>query len=201
MEEPNNNDTKKDTKKVVITSIVVVALSIIMVVGAVSYAYFNVIPKINDPENKREAIVTTSYLDFDFETTQYLNNTNLTLVKPANVATDSEKVIFTVTKKDNVDYAIRYNIYMTDFVISDNLKTADFKWDLLENGTSIYNGTFSNATSGTDYMFTTGPILLNDKSASYELRVWLEETTVDQSGLFNGNFSGKLEITATSVER
>ncbi|MGM9834409.1 MAG: hypothetical protein ACI31M_01355 [Bacilli bacterium] len=196
-----NNDLKKDTKKVVIISIVGVILSMIAVVGVVSYAYFNVIPNINDPDNKREAIVTTNYLDFDFETTRYIDNDNLVLVKPDNVATDSEKIIFTITKKDNVDYAIRYNIYMTDFVISDNLKSVDFKWDLLENGTSIYSGTFSNAISGSDYLFTTGPILLNDKSASYELRVWIEETSADQSGLYNGNFSGKLEITATSVVR
>lgn len=196
-----NEEIKNNTKKVTIITIVVTILSIVAVFGAVSFAYFNVIPKIVDPNGNREAIVTTNYLDFDFETAQYIKNENLILVKPENVATDSDKIKFTITKKDNIDYAIRYNIYMTDFVISDNLKTNDFKWDLLENGVSINNGTFNNATSGDDYLFTISPVILNDKSASYELRVWLEETEIDQSGLFNGNFSGKLEITATSVQR
>ena len=126
----------------------------------------------------------------------------MTLIKSANVAAEADKTIFNVARKAGSRYEIKYNIYLTDLTISDNLKSEDFKWDLLQNGTSIYSGNFASAESNEIFMLTAEPLLTNnDASKSYELRIWLEETDKDQIGLLNGTFSAKVGIDVYTVAR
>lgn len=166
-----------------------------------SYSYFTA-GVTSSPEEERTSIVTTDYLDVNFTTSSVINNSGLALIKPENVATQAEKTTFTIGKKDGITYSIKYNIYLTEIAISDNLKTEDFKWDLLQNGVSVYNGTFASAVAGEDFMLTAEPLLLSDAtSADYELRIWLEETDVDQSELFNGSVSAKVGVDVYTVAR
>lgn len=177
------------------------ALSLFVLSFSVSYSFFTTVPQINNPENATSH-VTTDYLDFDFGTTEYINNTDMTLIKSANVAAEADKTIFNVARKAGSRYEIKYNIYLTDLTISDNLKSEDFKWDLLQNGTSIYSGNFASAESNEIFMLTAEPLLTNnDASKSYELRIWLEETDKDQIGLLNGTFSAKVGIDVYTVAR
>lgn len=177
------------------------ALSLFVLSFSVSYSFFTTVPQINNPENATTH-VATDYLDFDFGTTEYINNTDIKLIKPANVATEADKTIFNVARKAGSKFEIKYNIYLTDLTISDNLKSADFKWDLLQNGTSVYSGNFSTAESNEIFMLTAEPLLTNnDTSKSYELRIWLEETDKDQIGLLDGSFSAKVGIDVYTVAK
>lgn len=177
-------------------------MSLFVLSFSASYSYFSVTPNYATDEEERTTVVTTDYLDVNFTTSQYINNTNLLLVKPESVVNDAEKTTFNIAKKNGSTYNIKYNIYLTDLVISDNMKTADFKWDLLQNGVSIYSGNFVGASTGDIFMLTAEPLLLsNETSASYELRVWLEETDSDQSSLFNGSFKAKVGIDVYTVSR
>ncbi len=177
------------------------ALSLFVLSFSVSYSFFTTVPQINNPE-KATSHVATDYLDFDFGTSEYINNENISLVKPENVAVEADKTVFNVARKAGSRYDIKYNIYLTDLTISDNLKSSDFKWDLLQNGTSIYSGNFVSAESNEIFMLTAEPLLTNtDASKSYELRIWLEESNVDQASLLNGIFSAKVGIDVYTVAR
>lgn len=177
------------------------ALSLFVLSFSVSYSFFTTVPQINNPENATSH-VTTDYLDYDFGTTEYINNQSLTLIKPENVATEADKTVFNVARKAGSKYNIKYNIYLTELNISDNLKSEDFKWDLLQNGVSIYSGNFVAAEANQTFMLTAEPLLIdNDASKSYELRVWLEESNVDQLNLLNGTFSAKVGIDVYTVSK
>lgn len=177
------------------------ALSLFVLSFSVSYSFFTTVPQINNPENAT-TLVTTDYLDFDFGTTEYINNENLVLLKRENVATDADKTVFNVARKAGSNYDIKYNIYLTELNISDNLKSEDFKWDLLQNGVSIYSGSFLAAESNEMFTLTADPLVINnDASKSYELRVWLEESEFDQASLLNGSFSAKVAIDVFTVSK
>lgn len=191
----------KDKKFKFPIRICIFALSLFVLSFSVSYSFFTTVPQINNPENATSH-VATDYLDFDFGTTEYINNENITLVKPENVATEASKTVFNVARKAGSRYEIKYNIYLTDLTISDNLKSEDFKWDLLQNGTSIYSGNFAATETNELFMLTPEPLLTdNDTSKSYELRIWLEESNVDQANLLNGTFSAKVGIDVYTVAR
>lgn len=167
-----------------------------------SYSYFTITPNITSSEEDRTTNVTTDYLDVNFTTSSYINNDNLVLIKPENVATQAERTTFNIGKKDGITYNIKYNIYLTDITISDNMKTEDFKWELLQNDSPVYSGTFVNAETGKDLMLTTNPLVLStETNANYELRIWLEETDIDQSELFNGSVSAKVGVDVYTVSR
>lgn len=191
----------KDKKFKFPVRICVFALSLFILSFSVSYSFFTTVPQISNPENATSH-VTTDYLDFDFGTTEYINNENMVLLKRENVATEADKTVFNVARKPGSNYDIKYNIYLTELSISDNLKSEDFKWDLLQNGVSIYNGSFVAAESNQMFTLTAEPLVINnDASKSYELRVWFEESDVDQTSLLNGTFSAKVAIDVYTVSK
>lgn len=179
----------------------VFTISLIAIVVSGTYAYFSVTTNYATPKEERTTYVTTDYLEVDFVTNEYINNTSLMLIKNEEVSSKADKTTFSISKKDGADYTIKYNIYLTELNISDNLKSADFKWDLLQNGVSIYSNNFSNAESLENYMLSAEPLVLNDDSASYEFRIWLEESSQDQIELLNGEFSAKIAIDVYTVVR
>lgn len=191
-----------EKKKVAFTvKTLVFVLSLFTLAFSLSYSYFTVTPKNETTEDERSAIVTTDYLDINFTTSKYINNQNLVLIKEDNIASGAEVTSFTIAKKTGRTYKIKYDIYLTDLNI-DKLNSADFKWELLQNGTPIYNGNFSKAKTGERFMLTADSILLNtESSASYDLRIWLQETDVDQSGLYKGTFSAKVGVDVVTVAR
>ena len=178
------------------------AMSLFVLSFSASYSYFTVTPNNASSAEERTTNVTTDYLDVNFITSSYINNTNMLLTKHENIAQQAEKTTFTISKKTGVTYTIKYNIYLTELTISDNMKTEDFKWELLQNGSPVYDGTFKSAKTGEILMLTDEPLVLSDAaSANYELRIWLEETDKDQSELFNGSVSAKVGIDVYTVAR
>lgn len=177
------------------------ALSLFVLSFSVSYSFFTTVPQINSPD-KATSLVTTDYLDYDFGTTEYINNENMTLLRAENVATEADKTVFNIARKAGSKYDIKYNIYLTELNISDNLKSEDFKWDLLQNGVSIYSGNFVAAKSNETFRLTAESLEINnDASKSYELRIWLEESGVDQSSLLDGTFNAKVAIDVYTVSK
>ena len=97
------------------------ALSLFVLSFSVSYSFFTTVPQINNPENATSH-VTTDYLDFDFGTTEYINNTDMTLIKSANVAAEADKTIFNVARKAGSRYEIKYNMDRNILKKQSNLK-------------------------------------------------------------------------------
>ena len=171
-----------------------ITIILISVAFAVSYAFFNANILGNDKVTTTN--VTTGTLTIDFATSAYINNTNLFLISDSDIETKADATKFSISNT-NGNVTGKYTISLTDLTISDNLKSADFKWQLLKNNTALATGNFTNATTGTEYSLTTSNQSISvNQTDSYILRIWLSETQQDQLSLTNGTFSAKVKMTA-----
>lgn len=188
---------KKDKKTKVIVILTIIAMIVVIVVGF-TYAYFTA--TIQGNEEAKTTRIKTCKFDLDFTTSEYITNNSAELIAPADVSTKADSTQFTVTNSSNCKNA-QYSLSLSDINISDNLKSADFKWRLEKNGSVLNSGNFANiGTSITMNLMSTNQTLVKEDSDSYILRVWLEETSVDQSSLYDGTFSAKVTVDAKTLK-
>lgn len=167
-----------------------------------SYAYFTAI--LNS--NTREATGTAGTLSMDYQTSQTIYTEMMLPISASQAPTKAEKSLFTLRNTGTVPTI--YYLSLTDFQISNNLIDEDFKWELLLDGTTVASGNFSDAVSGQDYIFkksngkayTKSISPSNDPTTndSYELRIYILETSDNQNDLLNGTFRGKVKYTAVT---
>ena len=167
---------------------------IISVAFTISYAYLKANVTGNDTATTTN--VTSGTLDITFATSAYINNNNLLLISDSDAATKAEQTSFTIDNtKSNISG--KYTLSLTELSISDNLKSNDFKWELLKNDSTINSGNFSTAVTANDFNLTSSNQTITPGTTdSYKLRIWLSETTSDQLSLTNGSFSAKVKMTA-----
>ena len=135
-------------------------------------------------------------------TERVINAISAGLVSDADILTEADYTQFSVTLPSTakVDSAT-YTLYLTELTITDNLKSNYVKWALYDgNGTSeITNGTFLNATTGTDLTIDTGISISKGETDSYRLYIWLSnDENVNQIDLLNGSLSAKVGFRATT---
>ena len=82
---------------------------------------------------------------------------------------------------------------MTQISIDEALKNEDFKIQLLENDTPIYNGTGADI-NGTNLVLKQLSSINVGTTYNYELRIWINETGVSQNSMMGKSFSGKIKI-------
>ena len=192
-------------KKLLILSITAIAL-LTLTIG-VSYAYFTATVTGND-----SAVVTkivAGILDVDFTITDRISNDNILLIKDEKREEKAETLDFTVSNNGRGTLDAVYYVYLTDVNITNNLKSPDFKWELIKNDDTVFTGNFSSAETNTDFTITSetnnGIVIPVKQELSvgqvdrYKLRIWLSETEGDQNSLLNGSFSGKVRVTSTQL--
>lgn len=169
----------------------------------VSYAFMEALVTGNDTVTPVK--VRTGNLDIDFTTSQYITTANkILLINDNESATKALKSTFTVANPTATSTTnAKYDIYLSNITISNNLKQGDMKWELVKGNTVIENGTFNTTDDYTnDFKLTkTGyQTITRGTTDSYEFRVWLSKNNTDQTGLLTGSaFSAKLKVVATSV--
>lgn len=198
---------KENIKKLSIKSVLIyvgIALLLVSLSFGLSYAYFTTTVTGND--DAKPTRVLSGTLSVDFTITDRINNSNIMLIQDSDRTTMAESVPFTVTNNGNVDGT--YIVYLSDMTISNNLKSEDFKWELVKNNTITYTGDFTSAVNGELFPLTSttqidgslSPVAQNiavNDTDSYVLRVWLSETEADQTNLLGGNFTGKVDVIVT----
>ena len=177
-------------KKVVIKYVVIVVV-LVLVTAGLTYAYFTV--GVNNSSAQENEIISGN-LDIEFQTSQWINNENMLLINEATEKeTKAEKALFTVKNIGNVKAA--YDIYLTDVVVSNNLKAStDFKWELVitdgtTNTNTTYSGNFTGVSDGR-LKLTTNPknINVSNNTDSCVLKIWLaNDPENSQLGLLNGS--------------
>ena len=145
-------NVENNAKKRLILASLIIVMSIIIIGLSLSYAYYlNQVVEVN-PENQK-ASITSGELTMNFATERVINAISAGLVSDTDILTEADYTQFSVTLPSTakVDSAT-YTLYLTELTITDNLKSNYVKWALYDgNGTSeITNGTFLNATTGTD---------------------------------------------------
>ena len=188
----------KNKKSNTILFISLIVISIVVILG-VTFAYFTAIVAGNDDASSVN--VQTGYLAIDFETSEYIDNFRGELISDDNRATDADFSRFTVRHKSNSTHAATYILSLTDIEISNNLKSADFKWELLKNNETINSGNFYSIGNQTKITITPEAQILDVSDVdSYIFRIWLSETSEDQSSLYSGTFQGKIELEAQTTQ-
>ena len=166
---------------------------IIPVILSLSFAYFQAIITGEDA-----GVTSTSTDTFDIELITendgYINAIDLLLITPEEVAEHSQKGYFKVVSGSNEHY-VYYTLSLSEITISSNLQVDDFKWQLLKDNIEHSSGTF-NGVSQNSMTLASNILIGANETANYELRLWIEETGVDQISLMNGSFVGKVSMVA-----
>ncbi len=194
-------NVENNAKKRLILASLIIVMSIIIIGLSLSYAYYlNQVVEVN-PDNQK-ASITSGELTMNFATERVINAISAGLVSDTDILTEADYTQFSVTLPSTakVDSAT-YTLYLTELTITDNLKSNYVKWALYDgNGTSeITNGTFLNATTGTDLTIDTGISISKGETDSYRLYIWLSnDENVNQIDLLNGSLSAKVGFRATT---
>lgn len=179
-----------------------IALLIVTITFATSRAYYlarvTVTDKIND------TTITNANLDIEFLTSQYINEPKMMLIKDSERQASAPYTSFAITSKSTSTISVDYTLYLTDFTISDNFVSSDFKWELAQKNdsgeTQIATGNFANAETGKDYTLTkTGITIAPQDTHQYIFRIWLSYTDNDQANLLSGSFGGKIALTTGKI--
>ncbi len=190
--------------------IFVLAITSILIIGGLfgtSYAYY-----VSSDGTSFD--VTTGSVDLEnditivFSQSEYINFRAGVPIAAADVDLKANKNTFTIssdaTKLDGYDVAV--NFFLTNIQIADALKVSDFKYKFIcNNGTSNVISTTGDGTNFTSIVLDNDKLVLGTISTTdssfvagttytCNLRVWLQESGVDQNALMNRKFSGLIKV-------
>lgn len=193
----NNNETVKH-----VILYISITLLLITVTFSASRAYY--LARITVADKINDTYIMNANLDIDFLTSQYINEPKLMLINDSDRAASAPYTSFAITSKSTSTISADYTLYLTDFTISDNFVSNDFKWELVRKNdsgeTQVATGNFANAVTGKDYTLTTANITIAPQDThQYIFRIWLSYTDNDQANLLNGSFSGKIALTTGKI--
>lgn len=194
------------TKDTVKHTILYISIALILITTAFTASRAFYLAKINVTDTINPSTLTNANLDIEFLTSQYINEPKMMLINDADRQNSTAYTSFTITSKSTSTMTANYTLYLTDFTISTNFISEDFKWELTKKGdsgeTTIATGNFSNAVSGKDYTLTTDAITISpSETQQYIFRIWLSYADRDQSNLLEGSFSGKIGLTTGKITK
>ena len=194
------------TKETVKHTILYISIALILITTAFTASRAFYLAKINVTDTINPSTVTNANLDIEFLTSRYINEPKMMLINDADRQNSTAYTNFTITSKSTSTMTANYTLYLTDFTISTNFISEDFKWELTKKGdsgeTTKATGNFSNAVSGKDYTLTTDEITISpSETQQYVFRIWLSYADRDQSNLLEGSFSGKIGLTTGKITK
>lgn len=105
---------------------------------------------------------------------------------------------FNITFGSNLTkYDTAITISLTDINISDELKSVNYKYELLENEKTISTGDFSMLGDSHELVIMPSKIIdviTYPTTYVYDLLIWLSDDGTDQNYLMNKTFSAKVKV-------
>lgn len=105
---------------------------------------------------------------------------------------------FTITFGENlIKYDTAISIVLDEIFIAEELKIANYKYELVQNNQTIASGDFSNIGTNQQIILLPSTVMNVENypdTYTYELYIWLSEDETDQNYLMNKSFSGKVRI-------
>ena len=86
-------------------------------------------------------------------------------------------------------------------MIANELKTANYKYELLQNGSVVATGNFSNIGSSKEMTLMPMTVLSPTsypQNYNYELYIWLSDDGTNQNNLMNKGFSAKVSVNSAT---
>ena len=185
MEESNRSRVAKRN----IVLYISIAVLIVSLTFSFSYAYFTASVQGTGKNN----VIETGNIKIEFEDSEVITATDMVIISDEEVETKSEKSTFKLHNTGSLD--VKYMLVLNP-TISSNLRSADFKWQLLSDGVVVNSGNFANVVNAADMDLTNIATLESGASKNYEFRIWLSETNQNQIALTNGTFRGIIKAVA-----
>lgn len=114
--------------------------------------------------------------------------------------TYGNKNSFTVTLGENLkDYQTGIKIELVDLKMSEELKIANYKYELLQDGISIKTGDFSTIGQASTLELMPMTVLTPNtypKTYTFELVIWLSDDGSNQNDLMNKAISARINVTS-----
>lgn len=139
-----------------------------------------------------------------FAQTEYMDVSNIMPIMDEDRYNYGESNSFVVTIPSTLEkYEVSIQINLSDINISSELKSSDFKYELLENNTIISSGNFNSLEDNvlvllpnTVLNIPSYPYLYN-----YKLIIWLSDNELDQNNLMNKEFRAKINVVSAVKKR
>lgn len=189
----------------VICIIFVVALIIL----GISLTYSFTIADLQGNFTETKIQSGTFKMDTDLPDSNVITANNMALINEDEIDAKSEKINFTAqVKSESTGF---YNIYLKNITISNNMIDSSFKWQLLADDVVVSSGDFSNITTNgklsttktstetikyydTYYLKQAGEFT-GASVTNFEIRLYLLNSSLDQSSLIDGTFEASVAIT------
>ena len=167
-----------------------IGIVVISLMLMTTFAYQSLQTEYKSGSNK-DVVVNSGVLDVSFTVSNRINNANMKLYSSYKASDYSEFSIDNT--KSNADAL--YKIKLVDMEYTDNLKTSEFKYTILDadNNVVLKEGDFSSLNS-TEIELTEYNPIEKEKTKKIRLYLWLKETNENQNNLKNAAFKGKIEI-------
>ena len=177
--------------------LIVLSITISILVGIMFgasyswYAYQNAETRVGGSTKKEAPSVV-------FAQTEYIFSKVTQPILDEDRYNYANKNSFTITLGDNVkDYQTGIEISLKDILMAPELRNANYKYELLQDGETVAKGDFSNLGSTTVLRLLPMTILnpvAYPTTYTYELYIWLSDDGSNQNELMNKVFSAKISV-------
>lgn len=180
-------------KKLTIILGVTISTGICLLFGS-SYAWY----AYSNAETSVEGSTINSVPTTIFSQTEYLFYKNILPILDEDRYNYANKNSFSITVGENLqEYDVGFEISLKDVAMSNELKIANYKYELLQNGITIKKGNFSDIGQSSNYIImpmTKVKPKSYPETYNYELYIWLSDDGTNQNDLMNKAFSARINI-------
>ncbi len=180
-------------KKSVVVLIITIAIFAGIIFGS-SYAWY----AYNNAESRVKGTTIKETPTVIFSQTEYVQSREIMPIKDEDRYNYANKNSFTLTIGENLkDYETAIEISLKDITMSNELKTAGYKYELLQDGMVTSTGNFSGIGNNSSLkimpMKKLQPLSF-PTTYSYELYIWLSDDETNQNDLMGKSFSAKVSV-------
>lgn len=155
------------------------------------YAYSNAETNIKATTKKNAPMIV-------FAQTEYIRTTQNMPIYDEDRYIYANKNSFTITLGENLkEYETGIEIVLNEINIAEELKTNNYKYELLQNKKVISSGDFSTIGEETSIKLQPMTIIKPENypyTYAYELYIWLSEDETNQNHLMDKIFGAKIDI-------
>ena len=152
----------------------------------------------SSPNTTEMTITIGNIADVIFDNGQDIYTTNLS---PVFYPEEGERNNFSIVKRSTAASAnITYTVTLDITSIAEELKSASFKYKLINNtsSTEVASGDFSGTSNGSTLTLYTG--ILTDTRADYTFLIYIDSNIENNTNMMGKKFSATLNITASNSQ-
>ncbi len=167
-----------------------ITIGIVLLSLSVSYAWYTYSGGATD----WDSITSEVDLNIIYAQSEIITTTTSLPIKDDEKEKYADSNIFTVSSpKELYDYQIILAISLINIEIDQELKSNDFKYELLQDNVIIATGSGQDLTEQTKVLAEN--IQINPiNTYTFCLRIWLSETEKNQNELMNKSFQAQIQV-------